>query len=319
MVEQARQAQGSDARLEPGEIRLIAPAKVNLFLGIGSKRTDGYHEVHTVMHALMLHDTLRMKSEPAAVDGLQVEVHCIAREGLEPLDVSSEDNIAARAVRLLAQLTQRTENERVRIIIEKHIPAEAGLGGGSSDAAAALVGAAHLWQLPSNDTRIEQAARQIGVDVAFFLYGGCAAFDGTGDNFIHTLSPRSDALVLLRPDEGVATKEAYHAFDLSPQKIDANELAQALQARHAADVPLRNNLEAASQTLLPALADIRQWAFEQKGKDCEILMSGSGSTLFIICENIEEACVLASKAQACGWWARSTSFGPVRAAIIPSR
>ena len=106
MVAQARMTQTADSRLEPGEIRLIAPAKVNLYLDIGDKRPDGYHEATTVMHALMLHDVLRMKLEPAAEGGLALDVRCIPCEGIEPLDVPSEKNIAAKAVRLLAGMEE---------------------------------------------------------------------------------------------------------------------------------------------------------------------------------------------------------------------
>lgn len=92
------------------------------------------------------------------------------------LDVPVESNIVAKAVRLLAEKLERTADETVVACLEKHIPAEAGLGGGSSDAAAALLGAAHLWGVPADDPRIEEAARSLGADVAFFLHGGCACF-----------------------------------------------------------------------------------------------------------------------------------------------
>lgn len=319
MVEQARQTQTADSRLEPGEIRLIAPAKVNLFLGIGNKRADNYHQASTVMHALMLHDTLRMKLTPADEGGLSLDVQCIPCEGVAPLDVPAEDNIAAKAVRLLASLIQRQENERLRIIIEKHIPSEAGLGGGSSDAAAALVGAAHLWNLPENDERIEQAARQLGADVAFFLYGGCAAFDGVGDRFLHALTPRTDALVIIKPEGGVSTKEAYSTFDRCPEALDEADLKQALTAENAQDVPLRNNLVCASELLLPALVDVRKWIYDQQDGIRGALMSGSGSAVFVICDSFAAACRVASKAQTRGWWARTTTFAPARAAIVPGK
>lgn len=319
MVEQARMAQTVDSRLEPGEIRLIAPAKVNLFLDIGDKRPDNYHEASTVMHALMLHDVLRMKLDPSSEGGLVLDVRCIPCEGIEPLDVPTEKNIAARAVRLLAKTIGRAADESMRIIIEKHIPAEAGLGGGSSDAAAALVGAANLWGLAADDPRIEDVARELGADVAFFLRGGCAYLTGVGDVFHHALTSRSDAVVLIKPDGGVSTKAAYAAFDECPQRIDDADRDRALNAVHASEVPLRNNLVCASELLLPALVDVRKWVYAQKGDIVDALMSGSGSAVFVICRDFASACRIASSAQAQGWWSRTTTFGPARAAIVPRR
>lgn len=319
MVAQARMTQTADSRLEPGEIRLIAPAKVNLYLDIGDKRPDGYHEATTVMHALMLHDVLRMKLDPAAEGGLALDVRCIPCEGIEPLDVPSEKNIAAKAVRLLADKIGRVADESMRIIIEKHIPAEAGLGGGSSDAAAALIGAASLWGLATNDPRIESAAQELGADVAFFLHGGCTCLTGVGDVFHHALKARTDAVALIKPAGGVSTKEAYAAFDSCPQQLDESDRQSALTATDAGDVPLRNNLVCASEQLLPALVEVREWVRAQNDDVVDALMSGSGSAVFAICRDFASACRIASSAQARGWWSRTTTFGPARAAIVPKR
>lgn len=358
MVDQARQNQIADSRLEPGEIRLIAPAKVNLFLDIGQRRPDGYHDATSIMHALMLHDVLRMKlgpsdpAEPAqrsapepegagAVEGpgaaegadaangaddraashsnLKLDVVSVAREGLEPLDVPAHDNIAARAVRLLAKLIGRDVAETMRIIIEKHIPAQAGLGGGSSDAAAALLGAAHLWGLATDDPRIEEAARQLGADVAFFLHGGCACFTGVGDAFHHRLAPMSHSVALIKPEGGVSTKDAYKAFDQCPQAIEPADRDRAFAATDAGDVPLRNNLVCASELLLPALQDVRTWVRDQGDGVVDTLMSGSGSAVFVVCRDFQSACRIVAGASARGWWARTTAFGPARAAVVPTR
>lgn len=319
MVEQARQTQTADSRLEPGEIRLVAPAKVNLFLGIGERRADGYHDATSIMHALMLHDVLRMKLAPAEGEGLSLEVACVACEGVDPLDVAPEDNIAARAVRLLAELVGRRADEHMRIVIEKHIPAQAGLGGGSSDAAAALVGAAHLWGLDPDDARIEEAARTLGADVAFFLHGGCACFTGVGDSFHHALAPMTRAVVLVKPEGGVSTKDAYRAFDEDPQPIGDADWDAASSASAAGNVPLRNNLVRASERLLPALADVREWLEARSGEVEGILMSGSGSATFAVCRDFQAACRVVAAARERGWWARTTTFGPSRAAVVPAR
>ena len=181
------------------------------------------------------------------------------------------------------------------------------------------MGAANLWGLAADDPRIEEAARELGADVAFFLHGGCTCLTGVGDTFHHALAPRSDAVALIKPAGGVSTKEAYAAFDECPQKIDESDRQRALTATHASEVPLRNNLVCASELLLPALVDVREWVYAQKGDIVDALMSGSGSAVFVICRDFASACRVASSAQAQGWWSRTTAFGPARAAIVPKR
>lgn len=320
MLDVARRAQGADIAglAGPDAVKLVAPAKVNLFLDIGAKRADGYHDAVSIMHALMLHDVLRMKLAPGRGEGLSVELSCIAREGLAQLDVPADRNIVSKAVRLLAEKIGRDADETVVACLEKHIPAEAGLGGGSSDAAAALVGAAHLWGVPVDDPRIEEAARALGADVAFFLHGGCACFTGVGDEFSHALAPMRTNVVLVKPDGGVSTAEAYRAFDEHPAAIPQADRDAALAATQAADVPLRNNLVSVSEQLLPELADIRTWASERPDVE-RVLMSGSGSAVFMQCPSIADAGRVAAAARMRGWWARSTTFGSARAAIVPNR
>ena len=229
-------------------IQLIAPAKVNLYLGIGRKRADGYHDATTVMHALAMHDVLTMTRlgagerttlfEPcdaaqplrqfeAAVDpdsGLAVSANIVWREGIEGAEISDEDNLACRAVRALAQELGRREDELVRIVVEKHIPHQSGLGGGSADAAAALVGAAELWGVSADDPVLARVAQELGADVRFFLHGGCALLSGRGDELVRYLVPRRDSVAIIRPEGGISTREAYAAFDEDPQPPTEEEL-----------------------------------------------------------------------------------------------
>ncbi len=299
-----------------GMVKLVAPAKVNLFLGVGERRPDGFHNVLTVMHALSLHDVLHMDRYECDEGGLQVETACFAREGLPQLAIASEDNIVTHAVKMLAEKTGRTENESVKIRIEKHIPHEAGLGGGSSDAAAALIGAARLWGLDQGAPEIMETARQLGSDVAFFIYGGCALFSGKGDTFEHELAPMKDCAVLVKPDGGVSTAKAYFLFDEAPQAFPENLVISVREASEAAKVPLFNNLAPASHKTLPILAEIESWAKTQDGAR-DVLLCGSGSASIIVCETFDQACKISSAAQKQGWWARTTAFSSLRAAVVP--
>lgn len=320
MLEVARRAQGVHVAsfTGPDAVELLAPAKVNLFLDIGARRADGYHEAVSIMHSLMLHDVLHMKLAPGCGEGLSIDITCIAREGLPELDVPTERNIVAKAVRLLADKLGRASDERMIVCVEKHIPAEAGLGGGSSDAAAALLGAARLWGVPADDPRIEEAARALGADVAFFLHGGCACFTGVGDEFAHDLEPMRTSVVLVKPEGGVSTAEAYRAFDQHPTVIPEASREAALAATQAVDVPLCNNLVPVSEQLLPELVDIRAWASERADVE-HVLMSGSGSAVFVKCPSFAVAGRVAADARMHDWWARATTFGSTRAAVVPTR
>lgn len=319
-------------------IKVIAPAKVNLFLGIGERTDDGYHQAVTAMHSLAMHDTITMTQVEAGEEvllaepgdaaqplreitldaqpgsGLVVSARMVWSAGLDPIDVSDEDNLACKAVRMLAEHVKRTGDEHIRLLIEKQIPHQTGLGGGSSDAAAALVGAAELWGIDSPEV-LEQVAQQLGADVAFFLKGGCALLENRGDEFVRSLTPRRDSLVIVKPEGGVSTAKAYATFDEDPTPIDTDALALLHEADEAAGVPLLNNLAPASEVLHDQLEAVRTFLEEQPGVD-GVLLCGSGAGTFAICQDFAAAQQLAAQAQRQGWWVRTTSFSPLGAALL---
>lgn len=300
-----------------GWLKIIAPAKVNLHLAIGARREDGYHEATTIMHAINLHDVVYMRKKLSEGDSPGApSVQMVSCGDVDAPDLAAEDNIAAKAILALAKLTGRTD-VGIDVRIEKHIPAQGGLGGGSSNAAAALVGAAHLWGLQPGDSAIETAARGLGSDVAFFLHGGCSCYKGTGEVFVRSIEPSKQSVVLVKPDGGVSTAEAYRTFDKNPVVIPDDVAENAQAARCAEDVRLFNNLAFASETILPQLTDIRSWLCASEGvKDA--LLCGSGATTFAICESFASACHVATEARKRGLWARATSFGSARVMIVPS-
>ena len=308
--------QERDEFRENGWLKVLAPAKVNLHLAIGERRDDGYHDAVSIMHALALHDVLylrRSETETLAcrfVPGVDIEVP----------EIAVEDNLATRAVMQLADALGRPERDtRLEIRIEKNIPAQAGLGGGSSDAAAALVGAARLWGIeptdPANAAAIEATARHLGADVAFFLHGGCAYLEGTGDTFAHALTPSKKAIVLVKPDGGVSTAAAYRRFDEAPTYVSPEQAAQALTAETADDIALFNNLAPASEALMPELATVRSWLADQPGTH-GALLCGSGAATFAACSTLADATAVAAAARARGWWSRATSLSAIRAAVV---
>jgi 4-diphosphocytidyl-2-C-methyl-D-erythritol kinase len=323
-------------------IELIAPAKVNLFLGIGERRADGYHDATTVMHALSMRDSLRMtrlgagehavlvepcdEAQPLRefeIDvkpgsGLQVTANVIWHEGIPAIDIPHEENLACRAVHALARALDRHEDEYIRMTIDKHIPHQTGLGGGSADAAAALVGAADLWDVAPDDPRLEETAQALGADVRFFLHGGSALLDGRGDHLVHRLPVRRDALVIVRPEGGVSTGSAYAAFDEAPAYPSDETLAAVAAAPEAASVPLWNNLQAPAEQLVPELAEVRAFLEGFDGVRA-VLLCGSGSGTFAVCDTAATAQGVATEAKKRGLWARTTSFSPIRAAKLPDK
>ncbi len=318
MTQAAIDEQKIDEFDEMGWVKVLAPAKVNLHLAIGARRADGYHEAVSIMHALALHDVVCLRRDDLAQgEGLQVRADMVGRGGVQVPQLDGEDNIAVKAVRRLGQLTGH-ESGGIQIRIEKNIPFQAGLGGGSSDAAAALVGAADLWGIDPHDEILERAACELGSDVAFFLQGGCGRYTGTGSTFAGGLAPRRAMVVLVKPDAGVSTAEAYRAFDAEPKVVSSQVEEAARAAASASDIELFNNLAPAAESILPELADIRSWLLTCEGVS-DALLCGSGSTTFAVVDTLEHGLAAVTEARRRGWWARTSSFSPLGAVVVPSK
>lgn len=297
--------------------KIISPAKVNLVLAVGEKQESGFHEVQTIMHSLALHDTLSMRrfDDEGSGDGLQVMLKCESSFTIDPLLIKAEENIAYKAVVELAKALGRTRDETIEMVLNKVIPAEAGLGGGSSNAAAALVGAATLWGVGMEDERVQEVASRLGADVSFFLKGGCARLSGKGDVFEAQLEPRSGFVLLVRPDAGVSTGKAYAAFDEDPVLPSSEYLSSIAALDAAADVSLYNNLEKAACSVTPVVAQVLEWGRAAAGEE-NVVLCGSGSAVCCIFDSYQAACEASVEARKHEWWTRVTSFSPLGAAIM---
>jgi 4-diphosphocytidyl-2-C-methyl-D-erythritol kinase len=277
-------------------LMISAPAKVNFFLGVGAKRPDGYHFVRTVLHTLTLGDTVRLT--PAD----ELTLCCDA-----VLGVGAQDNLAYRAAGAFAEAYG--VDVLLEISLTKRIPAGAGLGGGSSDAAAVLAGLAHWASLPLDHPRLVDVAASLGADVPFLLHGGAALMDGRGDHLVRRLPPIDAYVVVVRPPAPVPTAEAYRAFDVSPRPVgDPRPLTDALKACdvRAVAAALANNLLPASSALVPEIADALAWL----GTEADVLgatMAGSGSAVYAICDSADATERIAEAAELRGWWAAATT------------
>lgn len=324
-------------------VKLIAPAKVNLVLAVGGKLPDGYHEAHTILHALALHDTIEIRrtalsDETCSIDPfsalgqqdnaadasgtsdtpLSIRIVCETTEGIEDLTIPAEDNIVYKAAMRLAERTNRTVREHLDIVLEKRIPHEAGLGGGSSDAAATLKGLALLWDIAPDDPVLIDVAASLGADVPFFLFGGCAYFDGKGDHFIHALEPRKGFLALVRPEgAGVSTKEAYQCFDEDPDFPTPAFLEQITMIGNAAEVAPWNNLTPPAIKLKPELAEVIA-TLEGLPETEAVVLCGSGSAVAALCPDYESASAVSLAAHKKGWFSRVTSFARIGAEVLKS-
>ena len=308
-----------DAFTGIGWTKVLAPAKVNLHLAIGPKRPDGFHDAVSILHALSLHDIVYVRRSPGLPgEGLKVQVEMLGHEGVEVPDIAQENNIAYKAVFELARRLDRNSDETIEIRIEKFIPLQAGLGGGSSDAAATLAALAHFWGVGSSNTEVVASAQALGSDVAFFLQGGCVYCTGRGDVIDHALVPLNSSVVLVKTAAGVSTGAAYRAFDEAPGPIPDHVAQAALEAQDAANLVPFNNLAPASERLLPELAEVRTWLLDQEGTTA-VLLCGSGSTTFAICSDFATACRVAADARKRGYWTRTTSFSSIGALVVPNQ
>ena len=193
------------------EIRIPAYAKVNLRLEVLGKRADGYHELRTIFQTVSLHDTLRLKH--SRQPGISLGVRGNATLSGEPV----EKNLVYRAVDSLRR--ELKVRSGVEIVLEKKIPAGRGLGGGSSDAAAALLGYLRLTGKRMDTARLLAIAASLGADVPFFLFGGCALGVGKGEE-IYPLPdlPKTSYLIISPKEIHVPTPDAYrwlHAPELA--------------------------------------------------------------------------------------------------------
>lgn len=185
-------------------VRVHAPAKINLTLRVLAIRPDGYHELRTTFQSLALHDTLTCTPGGRGFTIVSNDPAC-------PTDASNL--VWTAAERLWSAAGKRGALPGTTVQIVKRVPVQAGLGGGSSDAASALRALRALWRLPVSDALLEELGRGLGADVAFFLEGGTVLGVERGDLLFPLVDVEPAWVVLVRPDFGVSTRDAYGWWD----------------------------------------------------------------------------------------------------------
>lgn len=291
-------------------LTLVAYAKVNLCLAISYPPHDGYHQARSVFQELDLHDVVRVHVEPGKLPhALQTQAGTHVALACDVAGLDPRDNLAFRAVDAAEQacgaVTVAAGNTLV-MDVEKHIPAGGGLGGGSSDAAAALKAYAQLVGIAHDDERLVSVARALGADVAFFLHGGTALMGGRGDVFECSLPPLMAPIVLIGSDEGLSTAAVYRAFDEDPTPApDADALARAMLETpddlERIVALCGNNLGPTACAKDPRIRQRIDAALAHPGV-LGAFVSGSGATSFAICADDADAQRLAHDiAPVCDW------------------
>ena len=248
-------------------IDLKAHAKVNIGLQVKDQRKDGFHNIHTVFQELELHDTVSIEKRPG-------DWNLKINDSKIPTDKS---NTCVQAYLTIKK--QFPTIDGISIALNKNIPSGAGLGGGSSDAAAVLKGLRELFNLHIEDKELSEIAVKIGADVPFFILGGTQIGNGIGD----ILSPASNSIkgfyLLIIPDIFISTAWAYDTLkkDLKDD-IDRPNFAHFLESNNISNVIFDNDFERIVIPTYPKIGEIKEGLLETGASYASL--SGSGSTVF---------------------------------------
>ena len=277
----------------PIAVAVRAHAKINLDLRVLGTRPDGFHELRTVFQAISLHDTIA----------------CVPREGPFAIECAAagvpldQSNLIWRAADALWRSLRRSGPARdVVVRLDKQIPLQAGLGGGSADAAATLVALARAWRVPVRPAQLTDVAGALSADAPFFLAGGTALGLGRGDEIYPLADLPRHWVVLLLPGFGVSSREAYDWYDAE------RDLGRGALGREPQHVPgpwpsraaqMINDLEAAIARHHPEIDQMK--AALRRAGAAAAAMSGSGSAVFGLFQKRREALAAVGRLSGSGW------------------
>ncbi len=256
-------------------------AKINLFLKIGKKLSSGYHNLQSVMQRIELSDNIAI--EPLHEDKIVVEA-------THP-ELSSEENLAYKAALLLKK--KYKVKQGAKIYIEKNIPLQSGLGGGSSNAATTLLNLNKLWGLKLKEKQLVNLAMQLGSDVPFFIGENAAVVGGMGDKIKWIKKSFSINIVLINPGFRISTKWAYSSFDRQKPRIrtkaDINDLVKAIERKDIKEIAnnLHNDFEPIVTKKYRVINEIKTNLLRNDALNA--VVSGSGPTVFAVFNSIYEA------------------------------
>ena len=312
-------------------ITAIAPAKVNLSLKVGAlDANSGKHDVANLMQTLTLHDNLQFlvassntevddilkirraklnasygvketKTQVTTKGNLSVAITLDKRAG-QNLEIDINDNLITKAIFLCAENLNFKDKLHVEVFVEKNIPAEAGLGGGSADAAAALVASPLIFGVETKKIDVADISKKLGSDVYYLTIGGRALMVTEGSSLKETYPSLKNPIVLVKPEMGVSTKLCYAKFD----ELKENDTPHG-------QFGLANDLLAPARELCECVNEAIAFLQENVNDIENVNMTGSGSACYAVTESFNEATKIAGKAKLAGFWAHACSFSPLGA------
>ena len=304
------------------QVTASAPGKINIFFKVGALNSDGYHDVLSIYQALDIRETIKVANSSrwkVSVSGALSEEQIAAVP-------TGEDNLVVRAAKSIGQLAALTKIPELSFEIIKNVPVAGGMGGGSADAAAAMLAVDDLWDTQVDGEALIKAAAELGADIPFALLGGTAIGIGRGDK----LDPIDDVQklhwVLVPMDAGLSTPRVYAKLDemraakgqdptLVPMPQVPHELIDALVHGDAREVAkhLHNDLQDAAVSLMPELS-VTMDAGLAAGA-LAAMVSGSGPTIAMLAESEEAAESIANRLAFEGYIAIPT-FGPAKGTLL---
>ena len=300
-----------------------APAKLNLSLAVSPEITGGKHLLRSVFTTISLADQLIFEYQPDLPTALSIDMQF--NNDVDKIPIPLHKNIIYQAIRAFEARFGYELAGKLHVSVTKNIPTQAGLGGGSSDAAATLKAMVKLSGVELDVARasdeLGSVAAELGADVAFFLEGGCALMGGHGEQLLHQLHLPELDIVLVKPNTGLSTALVYKEFSRNPAPATTlDEMVELLQsAKPSSDQQSRcqqsdssvtpqvvakllaNNLTPAATSLMPEIAEITEQLEAQPGI-LKALLAGSGSTVFAVVANPQAANTAATNFQAKGYW-----------------
>ena len=276
-----------------------APAKINLYLEIINKRADGYHNIESVMHTVSLFDIL----EFTKIKDNKIELVC---DNADLFD--TKKNLVYKAAEKVKE--KYKINFGVKIKLTKNIPMGAGLGGGSSDAAATILALNKIWNINDDIKNLELLGATLGADVPFFMTGGTAKISGIGDIVEKINTNFSGTFVLVKPNFGVSTPYAYSKVKFPLTNTHKISKITTILEKEAFDFESAKDLffNRFEDFIFDEYQEIKQIREVLEDLGCASLMSGSGATVFGLVHDKENLDFILNELKKCGWniWVASS-------------
>lgn len=273
----------------PASLEIWSPAKLNLSLEVLGKRPDGFHEIESLMVPISWYDTLYVSVEPSG----KLELKTEWAAGFQPPEDDRSGKLPPESMNLVYRALDRLRTaagvkQGMRVRLVKRIPLAAGLAGGSSNAAAALVAGSRLWGLNWKREQLSQIAMELGSDLPFFFTGGAAIARGRGEQLNPVAGLAGISFVVAKPPAGLSTAEVYRACQPASVPTAADDLVKLLKTGDLAAAGKRfvNRLQPAAERLSPWILRLKR-VFQTAHLPGH-LMSGSGTSYFGLCHSARQ-------------------------------